>query len=249
MLNVIICEDDLKQRTRLEKIINKYILLDDYHMGIVCSATSPGELLEYLNSNPSERGLYFLDVNLQSDINGIELGSKIRELDLSCTIVFITTHAELAHLVFQHKVSALDYIIKDSPPEEVEARIAECMRLAQQYWLDGKHSQSKYFTVRTGDHISHVPFDDILFFETNVAVRNRLFLHKMNGKVEFRGVIKDIAELGLPFFNCTQSFVVNLDKVSDVDRTLREAKLVNGAIVPIANRKMAEFLKALGWLN
>lgn len=243
MLHVFICEDDPRQRESMETLINKYILLGDYDMDITLSAGSPAEMLDHLKKYGSKNGLYFLDVDLQSEINGIVLAAKIRALDVSATIVFITTHAELSYLVFKHKVEAMDYIIKDSPAEEIETRVMECMKLAYTRYLGGKHSKSKYFTVKAGDQMLNIPYDEILFFETHLTLRNKIFLHTINGKVEFRGAISEVTQLGPPFYQCHQSFVVNIKKIERVDRGNREVEMIDGEIIPISVRKMAEFLK------
>ena len=57
--------------------------------------------------------------DLGADINGINLGEEIRQLDPTGYIIFITTHAELSHLTFKYKVEALDYIIKDDFSEDL----------------------------------------------------------------------------------------------------------------------------------
>ena len=51
-------------------------------------------------------GIYFLDVDLKSDINGIKLGSKIREKDTRGFIIFTTTHLEMSYFAFKYKVEA-----------------------------------------------------------------------------------------------------------------------------------------------
>ena len=243
MLHVFICEDDPKQRLHIESLVNRCIFSGDYDMKLDLSVGCPVEMLAYVEKQLGRSGLYFLDVDLQSEINGIELAAKIRALDVSATIVFITTHGELSHLVFKHKVEAMDYIIKDS--HEIEQRVLECMQLAYTRYLDGKHSKTKYFTVKAGDQVLNIPYDEIMFFETHHTLRNKMFLHMTNGKIEFRGSIKDILNLGPPFCRCHQSFVVNTDKIKHVDKAARNVEMIDGEIIPIAVRKMANFLKSM----
>ena len=246
MLHILICEDDLKQRTRIETIVNKYILSTDAYMDLALSVDNPPALLAYLETQQIKSGLYFLDVDLQSDLNGIELGAEIRGLDVSATIVFITSHAELLPQVFRYKVEAMDYIVKDSPAEEVEKRVTECMQLAYQRYLDGKHTQIKYFTVKIGDQVLNIPYDDILYFESSTIQQRRLLLHKANCELEFRGILNDVSNLGPPFFRCHQSFIVNLNHVQRVDTANYEIEMIGGAIIPVARRKMAETLRCVG---
>ena len=50
-------------------------------------------------------GCYFLDIQLEVDINGIKLGSEIRKYDPIGNIIFVTSHSELTYLTFVYKVS------------------------------------------------------------------------------------------------------------------------------------------------
>jgi len=229
----------------MQKLINKHIMEEDYNMELVLAAHSPSEVLDYLKQHTSKSGLYFLDVDLQHELNGIELGAKIRELDVSATIAFITTRSEMAHLVFMHKVEAMDYIIKDDP-DTVETGVKTCMQLAYQRYLSGKHAQDQYFTVKSDDHIWNIPHDDILFFETDFTQHKKLVLHTETGLIGFRSSISEVENIGPEFYCCHRSFVINLKKVKRIDRAKREIEMTDGKIIPVAARKMTEFLKRMG---
>ena len=246
LLNILICEDDPKQRTRIEMIVNEYILANDFYMDLALSVDNPSALLEYIKVHQVQSGLYFLDVDLQSDLNGIELGAEIRRLDVSATIVFITSHANMLPQVFKYKIEAMEYIVKDSPAKDIEKRTIACIELAYKRYLDGKHTQVKYYTAKIGDQILNIPYDDILFFESSITQQRRLLLHTTNSELEFRGQISDVSNLGLPFFQCHQSFVLNLKHVHHVDTINREVTMANDAIIPVARRKMAEMLRRMG---
>ncbi|MCL2427342.1 MAG: LytTR family transcriptional regulator, partial [Oscillospiraceae bacterium] len=61
--------------------------------------------------------------------------------------------------------------------------------------------------------------------------------------LEYYGTLYAISDLGLPFFNCHRSIVVNVNHIKSVDSVRREAKMTDGTIIPVAKRKMAEVLK------
>ena len=111
MLKAFICEDNKNQREKLTKIIEDIILIENYDMDLGLSTSDPYELINSITGT-TNTGIYFLDVDLHSDINGIQLAEKIREHDPRGFIVFITTHAEMSYLTFIYKVEAMDYIIK-----------------------------------------------------------------------------------------------------------------------------------------
>jgi len=245
MLNIFICEDDPRQRKLIETFVNKYIIIEDYDMSITLSTDNPTTLLSHVENRTESNGLYFLDVDLQHELNGIELGAKIRMIDISATIVFITTHFEMAHLVFVHKVEAMEYIIKDDI-KKIETGIMECMQLAYRRYLDGKHSQHKYFTVRADDQVWNILYDDVLYFETNVSMHNKLILHTENGQIGFRSSINEVVSSAPEFYCCHKSFAVNPKKIRHIDRVAKTAEMVNGDLVPVAVRKMSELVRIVG---
>jgi len=246
MLHVLICEDDPMQRAQIESIVSKQIAAENYEMELVLSAGNPSHILHYLKTRPDTNGLYFLDVDLQHDeMNGIELGAKIRELDMLATIVFITTHEELSHLVFKYKVEAMDYIIKDKP-EEIEGRVMECMLLAYKRYLESSTSTPTHYQVKFNEQVLNISYDEILFFETHPAVRHRVVLHTTNQLIEFRGQISALAKSSPDLYHCHQSFVVNTKLIKSVDKGNLKIEMINGTRVPVAARKISKLLKMIG---
>ncbi|MCL2866095.1 MAG: LytTR family DNA-binding domain-containing protein [Lachnospiraceae bacterium] len=243
MLHILICEDNEVHRTRMETIVNRYLFSDDFDMKFALSVDRPDMLLAYLETYQNQNGLYFLDIDLQSEMNGIELAAKIREKDVSATIVFVTTHSEMMHYVFRFKIEAMDFIVKDDSLENIEQRMIECMQTAYQRFLDGKRGMVKYFTVKVGNQKLNIPYDDILFFEPSINQRNKIILHRVNSTLEFYGTINDVSDFGLPFYKCHQSFVLNVNHVKCVDTINRTAEMIDGSTIAIARRKMTEFLK------
>ena len=99
MLKIYLCEDNPKQREILSKYINNMILIDDYDIQFVKATDDPHEILELIDSERST-GLYFLDIDLSSDMNGLALAKEIRKIDSRGFIVFITTHSEMSFMTF-----------------------------------------------------------------------------------------------------------------------------------------------------
>ena len=110
MLDIIICEDNTTQRKNLETIIENEVR--SAHIRIALSTNNPNEVIQYVQDSKSQNFIYFLDIDLQSNINGLELSKILRQHDPMGYIVFLTSHAELTLLTFQYKVRAMDFIIK-----------------------------------------------------------------------------------------------------------------------------------------
>lgn len=245
MLHVLICEDDPQQRAHMESIVRRHITTEDVDMELVLSAGCPTDVLGYLEEHPDTNGFYFLDVDLQHEINGIELGAKIREIDTQATIVFITTHEEQQYLVFTHKIEAMDYIIKDRP-EDVEKRAMECMLVAYKRYLDTKAHHRKYYQVKAGEEFWSIPYDEILFFETDPAVRHKIILHMENDQIKFRSLISEVSTIDTMFYRCHKSFVVNIENIKNVNTSAQEIEMIDGQTVPVTARKLPELLRMMG---
>ena len=95
---IIICEDQFLQLQQLESIIQNYILFHSELFQIKLKTQSPIEVKTYLKQFQPKNGIYFLDIDLNHSISGIDLAEMIRKADVQAKIIFVTTHDELAPL-------------------------------------------------------------------------------------------------------------------------------------------------------
>ena len=245
MMHILICEDDIGQRTHIESAVKKTIATENVKMKLILSSGDPINVLAYLEAYPNKRGLYFLDIDLQhNELDGIKLAIKIREADPSAKIVFITTHSELAHLTFKYKVAALDFIIKDEAID-IGKRVRECMLIANERYLQEKSAQPKYYKVNANGEVWNVPLDEILFFETHSNIKQRVILYTENSKLDFRGILRDIEKHVPEFYRCHQSYIVNPAKIVHIDRAAKVITLVNDTELFVAKQKISELARMM----
>ena len=236
MLRVFICEDDTIQRKKLERIIQRYILIEELDMQLQLSTADPFEILTYLNEHPQTAGVFFLDVDLRSTINGIQLGSQIRNLCIDGKIILITTYHEMLPITFQYKVEAMDYILKDYP-EAIEQRTKEALDQAyRHYHSERKHSEQR-IRIDVGNQVRLFELSEIMFFETSPN-SHKLILHLANGSLEFYGKLTLIEELSETFLRVHKSIVANLPQMVHVDRKQRLITFTNGETCVVSNRQI-----------
>jgi len=230
----------------MESVVSRHIAAGDCDIELIVSSGNPTDVLDYLEEHPDKRGLFFLDVDLQHhEIDGFYLALKIRETDPYAKIVFVTTHSELAHLTFKHKLDVEDYIIKERP-EDIETRTIECILAAYKRYLEEEDAEPKYFTVNANGEVWRITHDDILFFETNSRVPHNLILHTDNSEIYFRGKLSEIEQQIPELYRCHKSYLLNLDKVNRIDKNTKEAVMTNGDRVHIAEKKMSELVGIFG---
>lgn len=234
MIDVYICEDIKEQRDILAHYVKAAILIQEYDMKLRISTDKPKELIEQLKQSKNT-GLYFLDIDLKSNKNGIVLAKEIREYDPRGFIVFITSHSEMSFITFQYKVEALDFILKDDP-HQLQHRICECIENVNRKYMKISRGGGKTITITRGGRKLTLAYDDIMFFETSVN-EHKLVVHTKNKSMEFFGKMKDIEdEVGTDFIRCHRAYLVNKNNVKEVLYADKVIIMKNEAECPISHR-------------
>ena len=207
MLNIFVCEDNEVQRRTIVQIIQNTVLIEELDMQLVLDAGDPYILLERVKTSQNT-GIYFLDIDLGSNMNGLKLAQQIRLYDPRGFIIFVTAHCELSYMTFQYRVEAMDFVLKDNPAE-AKVKIRECLLNAMERYTLQTNRTHKVYTIEINGRKISVDYDDILFFETSGNI-HKLILHGKDRQIEFSGTMKELADtLGSDFVRCHRSFLVN----------------------------------------
>ena len=244
MLKVFICEDNDLLRKKFTKIIKNFIIIENFDMEVALSTENPYSILDYITNNETS-GLYFLDINLNADIDGLILAEKIREYDPRGFIVFITTNEEMTPLIFKYRIEAMDYIIKDDF-HAVNERIYQCIINANKRYSAKATKLGQIFNVKINDKIINVEYNKILFFETSQN-KHKIILHAIDKQFEFNSQVKEIEDkLDInTFYKCHKSYIININNIKEIDVTRRIAHMVNGEECLISFRALNGLKKLL----
>jgi len=224
MLDIIICEDNEHQRNEIEKIISDEIKKFDLSIALVTE--NPNSVIEYVEKSEVKCFIYFLDIDLASDMNGVELAKNIRKLDPTGYIIFVTSHEEFTQLTFKYKVQALDYIVKSSC-ENMADRVRECIEEAYNQYKNINEKEDKVISINSGNNIMKFDLDEILFFETTDK-EHKIRIHTPNEQVEFYGTLKEIEKkVSLDYYKCHRSFLVNTKNIKSVDKDNLVVHMIN----------------------
>lgn len=238
MLNVYICEDIEIQRKKLRKVIENIIMMEELDMEIVAETKNPYKILDYVKET-NEVGIYFLDIDLKTDISGLELATEIRKYDPRGFIVFVTVHSELSFMTFQYKLEAMDYILKDKGNEVIRKKVYDCLMNANERFLSKNNKVRDIFKFKVKEHIFTMLYDDILFFET-LPNTHKIALHGKKRVTEFYGNIRSLeAELDERFYRCGRAFLLNKNNIREINLKEKKAIMVNGEACPISYRRIS----------
>ena len=230
MLEIYICEDNIKQREFVTNFIKDYCILRGLDADVALSSPDPEEIIShYINAQGT--ALFFLDIDLKAEINGIELATKIREQGKKAVIAFLTTHSEMTLLTFEYKIEALDFIIKDNQ-EIIKKKIADCINTTLERHTE--MGKSKTIRVTVEDKIIFLSLDEIIYIETT-QVRHQLRLYTKRRILEFNGELKTIQEqLDERFVRCHKSYIINSEKITEINKKENAVTMSNNSICPIS---------------
>ena len=236
MLNIFVCEDNAAQRRRIVQIIQNTVMIEELDMQLVLDAEDPYVLLNKVKTSQNT-GVYFLDIDLNSDMNGMKLAQQIRLFDPRGFIIFITAHSELSYMTFQYRVEAMDFVLKDNPAE-AKVKIRECLLNAMERYSLQTNKTHKVYTIETGGRKISIDYDDIFFFETSGNI-HKVILHAKGRQIEFSSSIKKLTStLSGNFVRCHRSFLVNKNNIKEVDAKNRIIYFTNGETCLMSTRMM-----------
>lgn len=239
MNNIIICEDNEIQRGMVESIIKE--VLQRFNCKLVLSTDNPHKVISHIN-NRENSYVYFLDVDLNSDMNGFELAQSIRTYDPNGYIIFLTAHAELTLLTFQYKVQALDYIIKGDA-NTIKPKIIDCLNVIQNTINSAKTKKTNTISIDVGNNVIFLDYKDILFFET-AGKEHKISVHTIKGQFEFYGTLKNIEKtISSDFYKTHRSYLVNTKKIKSIDKSKMIVEMVNDEICYVSLRYIKGLLK------
>jgi len=256
MILIYICEDDPIYLEKIKKCVTDYVTMEALAMSVVCSSTRPDDILKHLEQADKTAGLYFLDLNLNCDINGIQLAEKIRAYDPLGCIVFITSDGHSYKLTFEYKVEALDYIVKGD--FEMNRRICECIQKAHARLIAPSPVQDNFVfklardtTWLKGafklaqDSLVSVNSNDIVYFETSPESKRVVVVYTTDGRQEFRGSLTKVEGKmdKKRFYRCQRNLIINLARVTAVDTTQLKIVFDNGLCVDIAAKQASKLMR------
>ena len=227
-MNIAVCDDDAKDRAIIERILNEYIEQNAY-TGDVFMFGSGEELLA--DFSLALYDVIFLDIYL-GGINGIETARRIRAIDPTCVLVFITSSA--AHSLESYSVRGCAYVVKPIREKEMQSALFQCRETFMR--------NARYIEVRTGRADMRIPLTKIYYVE---SLANNMLFHTSAGEYSTRKTLDEVEQQlgGKPFYRCHQSYLVNSNHIDRLG--VNDVLLKNGAAVPMRKNRRDTIRKEL----
>ena len=188
---------------------------------------------ELLESYSPQYDLIFFDIMLVDGITGMEAAAKLRKLDESVQIIFITSLAQYA--VKSYEVGALDFVLKPFSYYQLAMKLDRAIHvITRDAGLSIPVNTATGIRILSDRDITFLEvFDhDLIYHTDRETFRTRESLSKKEKELE-----------GRPFVRVSVSHLVNLRYVSEIDgNTL---KLTTGDRITISRSRKKSVMGAL----
>lgn len=226
MIHIALCDDDSLIAVEIKKYLDSYFMQNDldYHFQYFASSA---ELLKA----PFIYDVLFLDIMLESNCDGIEVGKKLRKMGNKAIFILITSRND--RTLDGYSATVFRYLIKPVTLERLCATMAEVYK----HWTD----ESETVSFKFHHESYHEKISDIIMFELYNRVMTIYTIHS-----EYRITItwRELEELlkGKHFYRPQRGFYINLRHVASNNKI--SVTMKNGKNINFIKGKYPEFNKA-----
>ena len=227
MIQVAICDDEENIRGYLKKLI--------LEQNTDCEVVEYQSAEEFLQSK-KEYDLMYLDIELDTEVSGLELAKKIRKKNSKKQplIIFVTGYREYVFDVFD--LDAFHYLLKPILKEKFIEIFQRAIKRLE--CRDGREENMIYIQSPTLNKI--ISSEEIDYAESQ---NHKVILHTKSGVLEYYGKISDLeAQLQGQFFRIHKGYLVNMSYIDSYTKC--EVKLCNHDVLPLSKYKYTDFVKA-----
>lgn len=221
---IAVCDDEMEYCNQVEAFL--WQLGNELGISIQCDKYISGE--ELLKSRFNQYQIAFLDINIQNE-NGIEIAEKIREVNQTMEIIFLTAYIQYA--LEGYRVKAYRFLLKPIAYEEFVFQLKELLLRLNDY-------ERNHLKLVSYGQKYELKIEEIYYIE---VMNHELTYHCVRGEVSINGNMKQIQErLSQCYFARIHSaYLVNMRQIEKVKN--KEVILKNGRSLPLARTKQDEF--------
>ena len=215
-MNIAVCDDDARDRAAICAILDRYIKQNNYICDI-CTFESGEELLAAFSLALYD--VIFLDIYMKG-ISGIEAAKRIRAIDPTCAIIFITSSSD--HSLESYSIRGSAYVVKPIKDEDMLSALFSCRDIFSR--------NAKYIEIRVDRVDMKIPLIKIYYVESRA---NYLLFHTGEGDYLTRLALDEAEKQlgGEPFYRCHKSYLVNTNHIAKLSGN--DVLMKNGDAVPM----------------
>ena len=228
MLNFVLCDDSIPSLKRLSKMLESIFIRNNIEAKIGLCASTPQETLEYIENHKVD--VLFLDIHLNSNLNGCDVADLIRKKNKNIYIIFLTGHLEYALLAYKYKT--FDYLPKPIIDERLEETV---LRLMDDIAID----TSKFIKINNSKTLINA--NDINYIKKDGM--KLVFCTSKENYETYSSFSKFQTCLPENFVRCHKSYIVNINNVKKFKINENTLELKNNHSCTIGAKYKTNFME------
>lgn len=207
-MKILIVDDEQLASSRLQRLLNElgYTQINIFN--------DSKEALEHISKVKYD--VVFLDISMPN-VTGLELASKIIELEPKTFIIFQTAYDDFAVEAF--KSGGIDYILKPTTQQNIQTALDK----VKKYMEPSNLSEEKKIMGKRGNKIYLINIDDIFYIKADL---DEVIVRIEQSDIYVKKKIGDLDNLlkNKNFFRIHRSIIVNVDKIKSME-SVEQSKL------------------------
>ena len=227
MINVIICDDNEKDRNNIKKMVKNFMDKNKKECTVYAYPDYNKAFYEKADSKLPFK-IYLLDIETPTR-SGIDVARDIRRKDIDSVIIFLTAHEELGNVVLKNDLMFLSFINKF---DDCENRLGKSLEKA----LDLLNQKN---TIRFNDRnvLYTININDILYitkdsFERKTIIKTDYSEFKVN-----ISLVNVINMLDNRFIQTHRACYINSDRKVKIDKKNKIIEFDNGETIDLLSDK------------
>ena len=225
MINIIICDDNVKDANKIEKIVKRYFNKMDFN--VYKYNDYDNNFFKIVSSDIINK-IYLLDIEAPS-MSGIDVARIIRKTDYSSVIIFLSGHDDLSRIVAKKNIMSLNFINKF---DNLEHNLKYSLDLALS--VVGKRRRVKF---ESRNVIYNIALDNILYVTRDTLSRKSIIVcdnHIYEVYINLKNVV---GELGDDFVQTHRACFVNKNRVKVINHKEKYIIFDNSETIELVSRK------------
>ncbi len=231
MLNFALCDDNLNILNKISKMLESIFINNSLDGKVVFTATDAESILTYSSENNVD--VYILDIDLKSNISGLDLAAKLREHNKNAYLIFTTAHLE--YIMLAYKFKTFDYLAKPITIERLEETI---LRLFDDIKCDSKNN---YISIGTSSNIIN---ENDLYCIKKQGMK-LIYCTRERSYETYSSFNKIETCLPENFVRCHKSYIANINKISNINKNTNIIQFDNFTFCSIGPKYKVNLMEVL----
>lgn len=217
--SIYIIEDNLTHLKYIKKRLTNFIGEIDYIYQVKEVVNREGFYKKLSYKNILDNDVFFVDIQLNSYFNGIDLAKKIRLNNSRCFIIFLTAEESKGMEIINKNIEPFGYIIKNfNKNNNVDEQIDKIMRKIIYRITD----QKDIIVLKNFNNNLLISFSEINYFSTVKGNRHNSYLQTYDTEYILSESFFNIKKNKFPnyYIDTLKSYIINTHQIKSIDRKL-----------------------------